>query len=116
MPTNADIDEVVNTALANDLFRFTTSELVDRMFLTQPLEVLDADRRLSLERRNCSFDFLSNFIANRTAELAEGHTEKVQRQLAQALNIPVTRPAAEKLVECILHRAHPQAQACPPAA
>ncbi|KAJ6484967.1 hypothetical protein DFH09DRAFT_397202 [Mycena vulgaris] len=107
MATDTDIDEFINFALADTLFIFTISDLVDkhRMFLIQPREVFDADGRPSLERRNCSFDFLSNHIANRIAELAEAHVDKVQQQLVRAFNAPATRSAAGKLVECMLHRA-----------
>ncbi|KAF8206330.1 hypothetical protein K438DRAFT_1817012 [Mycena galopus ATCC 62051] len=102
--TTTSIDMVVfNKALADDLFHFATS--VDyRMFLIQPQEVFDEAGRPSLQRKEYSFHFLSNYIASRTAELTEWHVEKVRR-LAQDLDNHRTRSAAGKLVESMLHRA-----------
>ncbi|KAJ7093143.1 hypothetical protein C8R44DRAFT_890912 [Mycena epipterygia] len=107
MPTDTDIDDAINVALADNLFKLVDQrgKASHKLFLIQPRKVFDADGRPSLERTNCSFDFLSNLIANRTAELAEEHADKVQRQLAKAFNNPATRSAAGKLVECMLHRA-----------
>ncbi|KAJ7087845.1 hypothetical protein C8R44DRAFT_893087 [Mycena epipterygia] len=86
-----DIDDVINVALAADLFAFMTGKACHQMFLIHPRE-----------RTNCSFNFLSNLIADRTAELAEKHAEKVQGQLAHS---PAIRPAAGKLIDFMLHRA-----------
>ncbi|KAJ7885118.1 hypothetical protein B0H14DRAFT_3856976 [Mycena olivaceomarginata] len=105
MVTNTSLDKVINKALADNLFNFATSNLVDQMFLIRPQEVLDEAERPSLQRRACSFEFLSNYIASRTAELTEQHVEKVQQQLARAFDNPETRSAAGKLVESMLHRA-----------
>lgn len=58
----------------------------------------------SLQRGECTFDFLSSSIADRTAELSELHDEQL-RQLAQASYRPNTRLAAGKLVGSMLHRA-----------
>ncbi|KAF8215884.1 hypothetical protein K438DRAFT_1799642 [Mycena galopus ATCC 62051] len=96
------IDQVVNKALAHDLFDFATSDPSHEMFLIQPKEVLDEAERPSLQRNACSFDFLCNYIASRTAELTEQH---VRRQLAQAFDNPHTRSAGGKLVESMVHRA-----------
>ncbi|KAJ7484631.1 hypothetical protein FB451DRAFT_88537 [Mycena latifolia] len=112
MATTTSIDKVVNKALADNLFDFATSDLVDktdkashRMFLIGPQEALDEAERPSLQRKERSFDFLSNYIASRTAELTERHVEKVRRQLAHAFDSPDTRSVAGKLVESMLHRA-----------
>ncbi|KAJ7322874.1 hypothetical protein DFH08DRAFT_888141 [Mycena albidolilacea] len=105
MVTDTSLDKVINKALADNLFNFATSNLVDQMFLIRPQEVLDEAERPSLQRRECSFEFLSNYIASRTAELTERHVEKVWQQLARAFDNPDTRSAAGKLVESMLHRA-----------
>ncbi|KAF9049562.1 hypothetical protein BDZ89DRAFT_655224 [Hymenopellis radicata] len=105
MVTTTFIDQVINKALTDNLFNFTTSDLVDEVFLIQPKEVLDEAGRPSLEREQCSFDFLSNYIASRAAELTERHVEEVRRQLAHAFDSLNTRSAAGKLVESMLHRA-----------
>ncbi len=75
------------------------------MFLVRPQEVFDEAGQPSLQRKECSFDFLSNYVASRTAELMEPHIEKIRRQLAYAFDSPHTRSAASKLVESMLHRA-----------
>ncbi len=43
------------------------------MFLIQPQQVFDEAGRPSLQRKECSFDFLFNYVASRTAELMERH-------------------------------------------
>ncbi|KAF9016529.1 hypothetical protein BDZ89DRAFT_1141407 [Hymenopellis radicata] len=107
----AAIDQVVEQAVAGNIFDFATSSVVDqvqashRMFLVRPLEVIDRDGQSSLERGLCSFNFISNYVASRTAEQMEQHIEKVRQQLARAFNSPNMRSAAGKLVESMLHRA-----------
>ncbi|KAJ7084035.1 hypothetical protein B0H15DRAFT_849855 [Mycena belliarum] len=112
MASDTSIDNVINVALADNLFTFTTSELVDqggkashRVFLVLPQDVFDQAGRPCLNRQEGSFHFLSNYIAGRTSELMEGHADKIRRQLSRAFDNPHTRSAAGKLVESMLHRA-----------
>jgi hypothetical protein len=107
MITTIAVNRAINSALASgNLFNFTASDLgADHMFLIQPLDVVDETTgQLSLRRGECSFDFLSSYIANCTAELMEPQAEKVRRQLACAFNSTDTCPAAGKLVESMFHR------------
>ncbi|KAJ7072583.1 hypothetical protein C8F01DRAFT_1225550 [Mycena amicta] len=101
------IDQAIKKALSDGIFSLTISDVAEKasheMFMIQPVEVLDASGQPSIQRKEVSFNFLSNFIASRTADLMEQHIEKVRRQLIHAFNNPETRSAAGKLVESIMH-------------
>ncbi|KAJ7222056.1 hypothetical protein B0H12DRAFT_1151240 [Mycena haematopus] len=79
---------------------------VHRVFLIQPLVVVDEESgRACLQRSDYVAEFLSAYIANMTIDVALDHLEKLQGQLAAALNTSTTRSVAGKLVEAMMHRA-----------
>ncbi|KAF9017877.1 hypothetical protein BDZ89DRAFT_1140431 [Hymenopellis radicata] len=105
------IDQAVVQAVGGNVFDIATSSVVDetqashRMFLVRPQEVIDTDGQCFLDRGLCSIEFISNYVASRTAEKVEEHMERLRGQLARAFDGPNTRSAAGKLVESMLHRA-----------
>ncbi|KAJ6471861.1 hypothetical protein C8R45DRAFT_1013418 [Mycena sanguinolenta] len=104
MAPGTSLDHVINVAL-NNLFTFRTSELSHRVFLLQPLDVLDQTGRPCLDRHEYSFHFLSNYIASHTSELMEEQVDKIRRQLSYAFDNPRIHSVAGKLIESMLHRA-----------
>ncbi|KAJ7460701.1 hypothetical protein FB451DRAFT_500318 [Mycena latifolia] len=105
VPSAQTIDAAINNALSSNIFAFTPTD-VHRVFLIQPLVVIDErSGRTCLQRTDYSAEFISAHIAHRTLDLAQYHLERVQGQLAAALNISTTRSVAGKLVEGMMHRA-----------
>ncbi|KAJ7699624.1 hypothetical protein B0H17DRAFT_1049067 [Mycena rosella] len=58
-----------------------------------------------LQRTDYSAEFLSAHMAYRTLDLVQDHLERVQGQLAAALNTSTTRSVAGKLSKGMMHRA-----------
>ncbi|KAF9037829.1 hypothetical protein BDZ89DRAFT_432374 [Hymenopellis radicata] len=105
-PTPATLEQWIREALLDNLFAFTplnasgaAIQPVHRVFLVEPLVVIDKRGRACLQRSDYSAEFLSPYIAQKTADLAQYQLERVQGQLAAALNVSVTRSVARKVVE-----------------
>ncbi|KAF8209669.1 hypothetical protein K438DRAFT_1810180 [Mycena galopus ATCC 62051] len=113
VPTPESIENDIKTALRGNIFAFTPMDAsgegiqpVHRVFLIQPLVAIDkGSGRACLQRTDYSAEFLSAHIAHTTFDLAQDHLEKVQGQLATALDTSTTRSVAGKLVEAMMHRA-----------
>ncbi|KAJ7090703.1 hypothetical protein C8R44DRAFT_891868 [Mycena epipterygia] len=113
VPTPESIENEIKTALRGNIFAFTPVHAsgegiqpVHRVFLIQPLVAIDkGSRRACLQRTDYSAEFLSAHIAHTTFDLAQDHLEKVQGQLAAALDTSTTRSVAGKFVEAMMHRA-----------
>lgn len=112
VPSPQSIEADIKNALRGNIFAFTPMDAsgegtqpVHRVFLIQPLVVIDErSGRACLQRTDYSVEFLSAHMAHRTLDLAQDHLERVQGQLAAALNISTTRSVAGKLVEGMMHR------------
>jgi hypothetical protein len=113
VPSPQTLEAGIKNALSGNIFAFTPTDAsgegkqpVHRVFLIQPLVVIDEESgRACFQRTDYSAEFISAHIAHMTVELAQDHLERVQGQLAAALNISTTRSVAEKLVEGMMHRA-----------
>ncbi|KAJ6528583.1 hypothetical protein B0H19DRAFT_1243079 [Mycena capillaripes] len=113
VPTPESIENDIRTALRGNIFVFTPMDAsgegiqpVHRVFLIQPLVAIDrGSGRACLQRTDYAAEFLSSHIAHTTFDLAQDHLEKVQGQLAAALDTSTTRSVAGKLVEAMMHRA-----------
>ncbi|KAJ7453703.1 hypothetical protein B0H11DRAFT_2070795 [Mycena galericulata] len=107
VPSPQTIDDAIKNALSGgNIFASTPMEPVHCVFLIQPLVVIDEESgRVCLQRTNYSAEFISAHMAHRTLDLAQHHLERVQGQLAAALDISTTRSVAEKLFEGMMHRA-----------
>ncbi|KAF7336576.1 hypothetical protein MSAN_02289800 [Mycena sanguinolenta] len=113
VPTPESIEKDIKAALRGNIFAFVPVDAsgegiqpVHRVFLIQPLVVIDkGSERASLQRTDYSAEFLSAHIAHTTFDLAQDHFEKIQGQLAAALDTSTTRSVAGKLVEAMMHRA-----------
>jgi hypothetical protein len=112
VPSPQSIEADIKNALRGNIFAFTPMDTsgegtqpVHRVFLIQPLVLIDErSGRACLQRTDYSAEFLSAYMAHRTLDLAQDHLERVQEQLAAALNISTTRSVAGKLVEGMMHR------------
>ncbi|KAJ7130616.1 hypothetical protein C8R44DRAFT_872401 [Mycena epipterygia] len=97
------LQDDIKRALSANIFTFKP---VHRVFLIQPLVVIDKHTgRARLQRTDCSAQFVSAYIAQKTLDLAQDQLEELQGQLAAALNISTTRSVAGKVVEGLMHRA-----------
>jgi hypothetical protein len=110
VPTPESIENDIRTALRGNIFAFTpmdtSGEGIHRVFLVQPLVAIDRESgRACLQRTDYAAEFLSSYIAHTTFDLTQDHLEKVQGQLAAALDISTTRSVARKFVEAMMHRA-----------
>ncbi|KAJ7738085.1 hypothetical protein DFH07DRAFT_841473 [Mycena maculata] len=109
--STADIDQVIKKSFTKGLFEFATSqdspdeESSHRMYLVRPQEKLDVDGVPRLVREEPTFDFLSSYVATRIVELMDQNLDTVRERLVSAFDNPLTRSAAGKLVESMLHRA-----------
>ncbi|KAJ7204811.1 hypothetical protein GGX14DRAFT_459840, partial [Mycena pura] len=102
VPSPQTIDTTIRNALSGNIFAF----MPNRVFLIQPLVVIDEESgRAYLQRTDYSAEFISTYIANRTSDLAQDYLERLQGQLASALNSSTTRSVAGKLFEGIIYRA-----------
>ncbi|KAF9012989.1 hypothetical protein BDZ89DRAFT_1167117 [Hymenopellis radicata] len=101
-PTLLSLKGSIHTALRGNIFSSTCLDV----FLIQPVVVIDkASGRVSFQRTDYRVEYLSAYITNLTFELAENHRERLQGQLAAALNTDSTRAVAGKLMERMMHRA-----------
>ncbi|KAJ7082133.1 hypothetical protein C8R44DRAFT_60461 [Mycena epipterygia] len=103
VPMPESIENDIKTALRGNIFAFTPVDASGEAFIVcscfSPRSRLT--RRACLQRTDCSAEFLSAHIAHTTFDLAQDHLEKVQRQLAAALDTSATR----SVVEAMMHRA-----------
>ncbi|KAJ7901615.1 hypothetical protein B0H13DRAFT_2027723 [Mycena leptocephala] len=109
VPTLQTVEASITEALrAGNLFSFSAidaSQPVHRVFMIKPLVVInESSKRACLQRSDYSAEFLSAHIAQMTVKLAQDQFERVQHQLAIALNISITRSVAGKVVEGLMHR------------
>ncbi|KAF7343302.1 hypothetical protein MVEN_01762500 [Mycena venus] len=105
VPSPQTIDAAIKNALSGNIFAFS-GQTVHCMFLIQPLVVIDEESgRACLQRTDYSAEFISTHMAHRISDLAQDYLERVQGQLASALNISITRSVAGKLFEGIMHHA-----------
>jgi hypothetical protein len=110
VPTLQTVEDSINEALkAGNLFSFSAvdaSQPVHRIFMIKPLVVIDeSSKRACLQRSDYYAEFRSAHIAQMTVKLVQDQFERVQHQLAFALNISITRSVAGKVVEGLTHRA-----------
>ncbi|KAJ7784001.1 hypothetical protein DFH07DRAFT_789834 [Mycena maculata] len=106
IPSPQTTDAAIKNALSGNIFAFTPTDAVHRVFLIQPLVVIDEESgRAYFQRTDYSAEFISAQMAHRILDLAQDHLERVQGQLAAALNISTTRSVAGKFVEGMMHRA-----------
>jgi CheY-specific phosphatase CheX len=96
-------------ALKGNIFALSAidaSQPVHRVFLIKPFVVIDeSSGRACLQRSNYSAEFLSAHIAQMTVKLAQDQLDRVQQQMAAALDISITRSVAGKVVKGLMHRA-----------
>ncbi|KAF9037343.1 hypothetical protein BDZ89DRAFT_1061496, partial [Hymenopellis radicata] len=105
-PTPATLEQSIREALLDNLFAFTPIDAsAHRVFLLQPLVVIDKRGQACFQRSDYSAEFLSPYIAQKTIDLVQDQLERVQGQLAAALNVSVTRSVAGKVVDGLMHRA-----------
>ncbi|KAJ7042514.1 hypothetical protein C8F04DRAFT_1229772 [Mycena alexandri] len=103
VPTPESIENDIRTALCGNIFAFIPGH---RVFLIQPLVAIDrGSGRACLQRTDYAAEFLSSRIAHTTFDLAQDHLEKIQGQLAVALDTSTTRSVARNFVEAMMHRA-----------
>ncbi|KAJ7227839.1 hypothetical protein B0H12DRAFT_236750 [Mycena haematopus] len=104
LDTRETLERRVNEALAGDLFAFTFAASSHPVFIVQPLIVIDQNSgRARLQRSDYRAEFISSYIAQKTIDFAEKHSERVQVQLARALDTSVTRSVAGKVVEGLVY-------------
>ncbi|KAJ7935422.1 hypothetical protein B0H13DRAFT_2467121 [Mycena leptocephala] len=95
-PDVGSIDSLIATTLERGGLNIVTFIASHRMYLMRPQPS---------NRRMPSYEFLSNFLVQRTTEQVDKYFEAVRASLIKTFDIPQTRAAAGKLVECVLHRA-----------
>ncbi|KAJ7129343.1 hypothetical protein C8R44DRAFT_75777 [Mycena epipterygia] len=108
IPTDETLKIFIQEALKGDLFAFgkdRATQPVHCVFLVQPLVVRDERGLSHLQRTDYCAKFLSPHIAETTFELAQDQLERLQGQLAMALDINATRSVAGRIVEGLMHRA-----------
>ncbi|KAJ7224047.1 hypothetical protein GGX14DRAFT_386853 [Mycena pura] len=110
VPTTQTIDVAITGAIQANLFNFTPMNVeagvkpIHRVYLVEPLVVVDeVSGRRRLQRTDYSAEFISVSIFHRVLHLAQENLEKVQSQLAAALNTSTTRSVAGKVFEGIMH-------------
>lgn len=103
VPTRESVENDIQAALRGNIFVYTPFHPV---LLIQPRVAIDkGSGRACLQRTEYTAEFLSAHLAHTTFDLAQGHLEKVQGQLAVALDTSATRAVAGKLLEAMMHRA-----------
>jgi hypothetical protein len=107
VPSPQTIDVTIKNALSGNIFAFMPMDASgEGVFLIQPLVVIDEESgKACLQRTDYSAEFISAYMAHRTSDLAQDHLERLQGQLASALNASTTRSVAVKLFEGMMHRA-----------
>ncbi|KAJ7224037.1 hypothetical protein GGX14DRAFT_386840 [Mycena pura] len=110
VPTRQTIDVAIAGVIQANLFNFTPMDVqagvkpIHRVYLVEPLVVVDESGRRRLQRTDYSAEFISVNIFHRVLQIAQENLEKVQSQLAAALNTSTTRSVAGKVFEGIMHR------------
>ncbi|KAJ7224070.1 hypothetical protein GGX14DRAFT_648307 [Mycena pura] len=108
VPTTQTIDAAIKGAIQAGIFNFTPMDVkpIHRVYLVEPLVVVDEESgRRHLQRTDYSAEFISVSIFHRVLHVAQEHLEKVQSQLAAALNTSTTWSVAGKVFEGIMHHA-----------
>jgi hypothetical protein len=95
-PDVGSIDSLIATTLEKGSLNIVAFEASHRMYLMRPQPS---------NRRMPSYEFLSNFLVQRTTERVDKYFDAVRASLIKTFDSPQTRTAAGKLVECVLHRA-----------
>ncbi|KAJ6454162.1 hypothetical protein C8R45DRAFT_628083 [Mycena sanguinolenta] len=104
VPTPESIENDIKAALRGNIFALDASG--EGVFLIQPVVSIDkGSGPASLQRTDYSAEFLSAHIAHTTFDLAQHHLEKIQGQLADALDASTTRSVAGKLLAAMMRRA-----------
>lgn len=107
IPTDETLKTFIRQGLKGDLFAFGKDR--STVLLVQPLVVRDERGLSHLQRTDYSAEFLSPHIAETTFEttfeLAQDQLQRLQGQLAMALDIDATRSVAGRIVEGLMHRA-----------
>ncbi|KAJ7620564.1 hypothetical protein DFH06DRAFT_1234220 [Mycena polygramma] len=108
--SRTDVDQVIRHALTKGLLDFATSldsaaeNSSDMLFLIRPREELDPAGLPRVVRNEPSYYFVSEYVVKRTLQLMDQNLLDANTLRGWFSN-PLTRPAAGKLVEYILHRA-----------
>ncbi|KAJ7070583.1 hypothetical protein C8F01DRAFT_1106926 [Mycena amicta] len=103
-PSAQTIEAVIKRALRDGLFSFRVLD-TSGLFLIQPLVVRDESTgQACIQRTDYSVEFLSTYITERLLDLVQERFETVKDHLTMAFDLSLTRTAAGKLVEGLMHR------------
>ncbi|KAJ7504309.1 hypothetical protein B0H11DRAFT_2273472 [Mycena galericulata] len=107
VPSALTVEDSIKRTLRDNFMPMDAGNTgVHPVFLVQPLVVRDkSSGRARLQRTNYSAEFISAHITQKALDHAQNQSERLQGQLAMALDISTTRSVAGKVVEGLMHRA-----------